>query len=297
MIRAITAISDERLHKIQQGVKWAVYLLLIINFVFYLFEDWNRAIHTLTADSTFLDWTSEFATSIDESAWFLLLFMFELETYVIDDKDWKGWTAHVIRGVRIFCYVLLAHTVYAFTLVVMELHPTVAVENVGNLCDMTGSDVSYVYNLEYTEVTEDSCGDLSGASQFYWVGGDPIVSDAAGLDLERILAWTDFAEVLIWLLILLAIEIVVRRQSHGATGGAIISSANTIKLLLYASLLGMGVYWASLSHWLYFWDEIVWVAGFAAIEMNLSEWRDELDANAPKSNAPDQTDSPTTYSG
>ena len=76
-----------KMHKIQQAVKWTVYTLLIINFVFYVFEDWNRAIHTLHAGSTFLDWTSEFANSIDETGWFLLLFMFELETYILDDED------------------------------------------------------------------------------------------------------------------------------------------------------------------------------------------------------------------
>ena len=52
-------------HKIQQGVKWLVYALLIVNFVFYVFEDATTAVHTLTASSTFLDWTSTFATSID----------------------------------------------------------------------------------------------------------------------------------------------------------------------------------------------------------------------------------------
>ena len=88
-----------RLRKIQQAVKWTVYILLIINFVFYIFEDWNRAIHVLHAGSTILDWTEEFATSIDESAWFMLLFMFELETYVLGDKDWKGWIAHAARCV------------------------------------------------------------------------------------------------------------------------------------------------------------------------------------------------------
>ena len=64
-------------HKIQQGIKWAVYALLIVNFVFYVFEDITSAVHTLTARSTFLDWTGTFATSIDESAWFLLLAMYE----------------------------------------------------------------------------------------------------------------------------------------------------------------------------------------------------------------------------
>jgi len=266
------------LHKIQQAVKWTVYTLLIINFVFYVFEDWNRAVHTLHAGSTFLDWTGEFATSIDESAWFLLLFMFELETYVLDDEDWKGWIAHTVRGVRLFCYALLAHTVYAFTLVVINMQPTIAVEGISDLCSMIDADVSYVYNLEYTEVTDQTCANLSAASQFYWVANDPVVSDLAGLNLERDLAWSDLIEVLVWLLVLLMIEVVVRLQSRGISGGTLISAVNAIKIFLYATLIALGIYWATLSHWLYFWDELVWIGGFAAIELNVSQWRDELRA-------------------
>ncbi len=268
--------ADSKLHKIQQAVKWTVYTLLIINFVFYIFEDWNRAVHTLHAGSTFLDWTGEFANSIDESAWFLLLFMFELETYVVDDEDWTGWVAHTVRGARLFCYVLIAHTVYAYIIVVASLQPTVVVENVSDLCGLTGADVSYVYNLEYTEVNEQNCGELSNESQFYWLAEDPVVSDMAGLNLERDLAWVDLIEAVVWLLILLAIEIVVRLQGGGVTGGALISTANTLKIFLYLSLIAFGIYWATLSHWLYLWDELVWIGGFAAIEMNVSEWRDEL---------------------
>ena len=90
MIARLSTIDESKLHKIQQAVKWTVYTLLIINFVYYIVEDWNRAIHILHAGSTFLDWMNEFATSIDESAWFLLLFMFELETYVLEDENLKG---------------------------------------------------------------------------------------------------------------------------------------------------------------------------------------------------------------
>ncbi len=263
-------------HKIQQAVKWIVYSLLIINFVFYIFEDWNRAIHTLDAGSTFLDWTSEFATSIDESAWFLLLFMFELETYVIADKHWSGWIARSVRGVRLLCYVMLAHSVYAFAFIVINLQPTTLVEGVSSLCEMTGDNVSYVYNLEYTEVNEQTCGELSAETEYYWLADDPLVSDMPGLILERRLAWSDLIEVVVWLLILLAIELVVRLQAQGVTGGVIISTGNAIKLFLYGTLALLAIYWASLSHWLYFWDEFVWIAGFVAIEMNISEWRDEL---------------------
>jgi len=270
------ASADSNVHKIQQAIKWTVYTLLIINFVFYIFEDWNRAIHTLHAGSTFLDWTSEFANSIDESAWFLLLFMFELETYVVADEDWTGWIAHTVRGARLFCYVLIAHTVYAYIIVVASLQPTVAVENVSDLCGLTSADVSYVYNLEYTEVTELTCGELSSESQFYWLAEDSVVSDMAGLNLERDLAWADLVEAVVWLLILLAIELVVRLQGQGITGGTLISTANALSVFLYLSLIALGVYWATLSHWLYLWDELVWIGGFAAIEMNVSQWRDEL---------------------
>lgn len=79
---------------------------------------------------------------------------------------------------------------------------------------------------------------------------------------------------------MLAIETVVRLQGRGVAGGTIISIANATQIVLYAILIAIGIYWASLSHWLYFWDELVWIAGFAAIEMNISEWRSELQGGA-----------------
>ena len=142
---------------------------------------------------------------------------------------------------------------------------------------MTDADVSYVYNLEYTEVNEQTCGELSNETRFYWLADDPIVSDLTGLELERKLAWSDLIEVIVWLLVLLAIEIVVRLQSRGVTDGVVnFHRQLQIKLFLYATLGVLAVYWASLGHWLYFWDEFVWIAGFAAIEMNISEWRGEM---------------------
>jgi hypothetical protein len=56
-------------------------------------------------------------------------------------------------------------------------------------------------------------------------------------------------------------------------------------MVLYSSLIGLGIYWASLGHWLYLWDELVWIGGFAAIEMNVSQWRDELLGDKDNSNA------------
>lgn len=202
--------------------------------------------------------------------------MFELETYVLEDQDWTGWVAKTIHGVRLVCFLMILHTVYAFALTVIDYRPTVAVDGAQDLCDLVNDDVSFVYNLDYTAVNEQTCDQLTDETQFYRVGNDPVVSTMAGLELERDLAMSDLIEVVTWLLILLSIELVVRLQERGIIGGTVISVANRLKLCLYLILVGLGIYWAWLSHWLYTWDTFVWIAGFAAIEMNISEWREEI---------------------
>ena len=279
MSPATTSTRTWNAQKIQQVLKWTVYALLLINFAFYIGEDWNRIAYTLTAESTILNWTAEFATSIDYVGWILLLCMLELETYVLEDEDWKGWVAYAVRGVRFGCYAMIAHTLYAAVLATINLQPTVAVENVSDLCGMVDEDVSYVYNLEYTDVTIETCSSLSAETELYWVESGLIVTDKIGLELERVLGWVDLWEVILWLLILLAIETVVRLQDRGITEGVILSVANSLKILMYLVLVAFGIYWAALSHWLYLWDELLWVAGFTAIEMNITKWRDELQVN------------------
>ncbi len=276
MDAATSSAADPRLHRIQQAVKWTVYALLLVNFGYYIVEDSIRGAHTLTAASTFLDWTSNFAVTIDTSAWFILLFMFELETYALSDAAQSGWVARLLHGVRLLCFVMIANTIYAYANSVVKLQPTVLVEDATSLCDLADQDLSHVYNLEYTEITRETCAGLSSATQFYRVGTDPVVSDLAGLNLERQLAWADLYEGVAWLLALLAIEVVVRLQERGVTGGALMRTAKWGKSLLFLSILGVGVYWATLSHWLYLWDEILWIGGFMAIDMNLSEWRKEM---------------------
>lgn len=263
-------------HKVQQTIKWVVYALLVINFGYYIVEDWTRAVHTLRDGADFLDWAREFAASIDELGWFILLAMFELETYVLEDKEWQGWVKHTVRGLRVACYAMILHTVYAYFVSASSLYPTTAVEGVSDLCELRNDDVSFVHNLRYTTVTGESCAELSAAGEFYWVGEDTILSDRAGLELERNLAWVDLAEAVIWMVIVLAIEFVVRLQGRGIAGGPLLRIGNGVQVVLYAVLIGIGVYWASLSHWLYFWDELVWIGGFAIIEMNISDWREEL---------------------
>ncbi len=276
MLLKLAHFDEARLHRIQQLVKWVVYTLLIVNWLFYIAEDSNRAMHTLVPGDSIVKWLREYSSSIDTSAWLLLIFMFELETYTLEDKSWTGWVAKTVHGVRIVCFLMLAHTVIAYLASANEIAPTVLVENAASPCDVADQDLSWVYNLKYTDITSENCTSLSDATEIYEVGDDPVVSSFEGLELERDLALVDVIDAITWLLIILAIEIVVRLQARSITSGRLIIVVSRTKILLYLILVGFSAYWGSLGHWLYVWDTFLWIAGFAVIEMNIQEWRGEI---------------------
>ena len=269
-------MSKSHTHRLQQMFKWTVYFLLSVNFGFYIADDWQRATLTLTAENTLFQWLGEFATSIDESAWLILILMLELETYVFEGKRLSRWTSVLMQSVRLVCFLMIAYTIFAYGQYLYKITPTVPVESVSSLCELTNQHVFFTSNLEYTAVTEETCRQLSSDSSFFWVNGTTVVTDTSGLALERRMARMDVADVSIWIIIILLIEVVLRMQDRGISGGRVISAFNRTKAVGYGLILGIGVFWANLSHWLYLWDAILWVGGFTAIEMNLSEWRGEM---------------------
>ena len=268
---------------VRQTIKWSVYALVIINFGFYIRNDWVIAGHTLYAGSSLLEVSRAFATTIDESAWIILLLLFELETYLLSDEPLSRAKTLLMQGVRVVCYISLAHTLYAYGVYLTEIYASVPVEGVTNLCQLIEKDLSYAFNLAYSEINSSNCASLSSANQFFYV--DPptffIVEDAAGLAIEKELAWIDMFEAIIWLLILLSIEVAVWLQDRNIGQGIIFKGLGIAKLCLYSLLWAAAGYWIYRGHYMFAWDEFVWIAGFVAIEMNIVEWRDEInDAEA-----------------
>jgi hypothetical protein len=86
-----------------------------------------------------------------------------------------------------------------------------------------------------------------------------------------ILAWANFTESIAWLLIALATEAAVhfRHVTYGGISPA--RAALRLKAPLYFAILAIAAYWGSKGHFLYLWDELVWVLGFRAIDWNLGE--------------------------
>ena len=264
--------------EVRQTVKWLVYTLVIINFGFYIRNDLVIAGHTLYSGSSLLEISRAFATTIDESAWIILLLLFELETYLLSDDPLSRAKTLLMQGIRLVCYISLAHTLYAYGVYLAEIYAAVPVEGVTNLCQLIGKDLSYASNLVYSEINSSNCASLSSANQFFYV--DPptffIVEDAAGLAIEKQLAWIDIFEAIIWLLILLSIEVAVWLQDRNIGQGLIFKTLSITKWCLYSLLWAAAGYWIYRGHYMFAWDEFVWIAGFVAIEMNIVEWRNEI---------------------
>lgn len=277
MNSASTIVNKPKLSKLQL-VKIVVYTLVIVNFFYYIWDDWVIASYTMREGGSFLEWTSAFAVSIDEVAWIVLLFLFELETYALSDDAFTRGRVMLMHVARVICYAFLAHTLYAYGNTVYDLMMAPVVEGVSDLCALIAPDVSFVFNLDYTDLDLTNCVEITTATQFFYTEYPSllVVTDAEGLMIEQQLAWIDLAEAFVWLIILLTIEVVIRLQDRGISGSAMISNLNRSKIFLYGLLWGATFYWIYRGHYVYAWDEFVWIAGFAAIEMNMATWRQQI---------------------
>jgi len=272
---ADTSLSG-RWQKLDKGqlVKWTIYSLLLLNWGYYAMEEVYIASHVLRQGGTFLQWTEEFATTIDEFAWFGLLFMFELETYALDDALEKQWVKWSVHGMRLVCYVFLAHTVYARVNTMVDVFAVAPSIGISGLCQVAGQDISFGENYRYEIVTAENCGALSSDTVFYLL--EPtVITDSDGFELEKKHVWIDFQDAVIWLLVVWAIELTVWLQNRDITGGILLVVGHTARVG-YVVLFANAAFWAWSGHWVWAWDQFLWIAGFWAIERNLSEWREEI---------------------
>lgn len=262
---------------LQQLIKWTVYSLLLVNWALYVQEDWHNAQYTLAAGGSFLEWTSAFGTSLDEAAWFGLLFLWELETYALPDDALNRLVQWAFLALRGACYIFLAHTVFAWATTFYDLETTDSSPEVTSLCELAGQDISYANNQHYTLIEENNCRDLPADTEYYFVDSTAI-TDSAGYHLEVRSAWVDLQDAVTWLLIMFSIELGIMLQERNITGGPLTLVSRAVKVF-YGVLFFDAAYWAWLGHWLWAWDQTLWICGFWAIEYNMKEWRDQIDSD------------------
>ncbi len=253
----------------RQRFKWAVYAVLLLDFFIYLAQDVESAHYVLDARSSLLEFAGAYVTSIDLAAWFALILLFELETYVLAGRAWQGGMKWTVRGVRLVCCAAILHTSFSYDITLRELQNPRPLPLAGDACAYAKGDWSFLRNREYIEVDSGNCADLGQGAEYFALGDDAVITDRAGVREGLVLAWTDLLESIAWLMVVMVTELAVRLNRSAVA----LTLLEGLKGALYMLILGIAFYWGWKQQYLYLWDELIWVCGFLIIDFNIHDRR------------------------
>ena len=259
-----------------QLFKYSVYVLLTINVFVFLSEELAavRLEHPGGVEPG--DFLKAFASSIDTAAWVVLLLMFELETYVLDDKHFTRRIAWTLHFVRFACYAVIVSAFSGYIEYAIFVHQVSPLVGIDDLCSLADQGWGYaILAGEYVEITAANCATFTQLESFIRFDGLEIVVDEPGMADIRFLSWVDIINAGVWLLIVLLLEIDVRLQENNRFEGVALYASTAAKIVLYSTLVLAVVAWVIKGDVEDWWDALLWLIAFVFIELNVFEWREE----------------------
>jgi hypothetical protein len=263
-------------NRLYQFFKYVVYALLTVN-IFVFYADESAAAPLQFPDGVNLGNVREaFSASIDTVAWVILLLMFELETYVLEDNQFTRSVSLTLHGLRAICYVAIVMAFSGYVQDMWSVSDTILLANVADLCTLANAGWSWPVTFgEYIPLTAANCATLSEANTFLQYRDLPVVLDAASNTEIVRLAWVDVINAGVWLLVVVVLEIDVWLQEHQRYEGLALRASHDIKVVLYSTLLLAAISWGFKGDFVDFWDAFLWLVAFVFIELNVFEWREE----------------------
>jgi len=262
-----------------QGLKYAIYAFLVLNVYWFFSEEFAAAKLQFPDGVGIANLIEAYAATIDTAAWVVLLLMFELETFVLEDHHFSKSVTWTLQFIRIVCYALIIGAFNGYIDNLTFFDDVSSLAGTTDLCALAGQ-WSYAVDLdEYVAITAANCGSFSLASQFYQFPEMAAVVDASGLFDIKALAWVDVINAAVWLLVVLILEIDVRLQEKDLLFGTALRVSNAMKVVLYSALFLAAVYWGVKGDFVDFWDAFLWLVAFFFIELNVVEWRKETQAS------------------
>ena len=259
-----------------QLFKYSVYALLTINIFVFLNEELLAARLEFPDGLGFRDVFKAYAATIDTAAWVVLLLMFELETWVLEDKQFTRPVSLSLHLLRAVCYLFIVSAFVGYVEDAIFVYQTSPLTGVADICSLAGQDWSYAITFgEYVEITAANCASFSDSDAFVRFDGLGAVVDQTGIIDIRFLAWVDVVNAGVWLLIVLLLEIDVRLQEHNRFEGMALYVSTVAKVVLYSTLALAVVAWAVKGDFEDWWDALWWIVAFVFIELNVVEWRQE----------------------
>lgn len=257
-----------------QLFKYSVYLLLSMNIYHFFVEDFSASSQTFSNGISAGQIIEAFTATIDTAAWVVLLLLFELETYVLDDDKIKGWVKWSIDLLSILCYVFIIYSFYGYVAKYILLH-TVIPFTISDACSLVGSSFTYIEDIdEYMPFTSEICATFNQSALLQVVGTEIITTEAQLIETQR-LSFVEVVNSANWLIIVALLEMDVFLQLRGKLSTRIVYFSTRIKVVLYSILFLAAAYWGFKGDFLDFWDAFLWLVAFIFIELNVFEWNAE----------------------
>ncbi len=264
-----------------QLFKYVIYVLLGMNIYWFFDEESAAAALQFSNGIAWAEIIEGYSATIDTAAWVVLLLMFELETYVLEDHHFTRPVRWSLHGLRFLCYAFIVYAFYGYLENLDFVHDTVALAGVTDVCALLPAEWSWAMTLdEYATISASNCASLSDASAFYQFREMAAIVDAQGLREIRYLAWVDVINAAVWLGVVVVLEFDVRMQERDRLEGLILRLSNAAKVVLYSLLFLAAIYWGVKGDFIDFWDAFLWLVAFIFIELNVFEWRKEELAEA-----------------
>ena len=265
-----------------QLFKYSVYAFLAFNVYLFWQEEFAAASLQFGDSIALSDFIEAYVATIDTAAWVVLLLMFELETYVLDDSHFTPGVVWGLHGLRALCYIFILYSVYGYIANLMFVTDVQVLSGIAEICSLLPGSWTWAVTLDqYEAITASNCAVLSDAGTYYSFNGMSAVVDAAGLGEIQRLAWADVINGITWVLVVVVLEIDVRLQENDLLRGAALRASQAAKFLLYSILLLAAIYWTFEGGFVDSWDAWLWLIAFVFIELNVFEWRHEEQGPAP----------------
>ncbi len=259
-----------------QVFKYSVYLFLAMNVYWFFAAEHAAAKVQFPGGVGFGDLKVAYVATIDTAAWVILLLMFELETFVLEDQQFTRPVAWALHGLRVLCYAFIISAFADYISSLVFVQSVVPFAGVSDLCTLATGDWSYAIGFDdYVTITATNCSTLSTDSAFMVFDGTRAVVDTAGHEAIIRLAWVDVINSGVWLLVVLVLETDVRLQEHNRFEGLVFKLSSAAKTVLYSLLFLAAIYWGVAGDFVDFWDAFLWLVAFVFIELNVFDWRQE----------------------
>ncbi|MEL0068563.1 MAG: hypothetical protein VW874_09905 [Gammaproteobacteria bacterium] len=259
-----------------QVFKYSIYFFLCYNLYVFFIDDYHASSQTYPDGITLSNLVLAFATTIDTLSWIILLAVFELETWIIDDAKIKGATRWALNLIRAVCYIFIIYSAWGYTNKFLMLMDYTAF-SIDDVCALINSSYTQIITLDdYVPITMESCQILN-QQELFQITGTNIISARESLDAAIYLALIDIVNSYAWLIIVAILEVDVYLQLKGKFTGFAVTRSKLLKMAVYSLLFVCAVLWGIDGAFIDFWDAFLWLLAFFFIEMNIFEWHAETE--------------------